>query len=219
MSRHRLVLLAGVPMLLFACLLALVATKSAPVLRLDAAISDQALRAALAHPGWRAVMAAVTVTGGPAVGITAAVLGVLGLVLAGRRRDAGFVAAAALTSTVMRLIVLNTVDRPRPALRLTATSGWSFPSGHTTSAAVTAVVVIVVGRPLLARAWQRRSLTAAALAWAAAVGVSRVALVAHWPTDVLAAWLMVTGIVVALLALRQPQPQPRLPHSAEPAEA
>jgi undecaprenyl-diphosphatase len=203
MSRHRFLLLAGVPALLFFCLLALVTTKTAAVLRLDAAISDQALRIALAHPDWRAVMAAVTVTGGPAVGTTVAVLGVIGLAFAGRRRDAGFVAAAVLASTGVRLLVLNTVDRPRPALRLAAASGWSFPSGHTTSAAVTAAVVIVLGRSLLARLWQRRALTAAALVWAAAVGVSRVALVVHWPTDVLAAWLMVTSIVLALLPLRR----------------
>ncbi|MFI5894600.1 phosphatase PAP2 family protein [Actinoplanes sp. NPDC051513] len=154
-------------------------------------------------------MSAITATGGPVVVTIGAVLAVLGLAAARRRQDAVFVAVAVLTCIGFRLIVVNLVARPRPADRLVAAAGWSFPSGHTTASAVAAVAVIVVGGRLLRRTWQRWALTAAALAWAVAVGVSRVALVVHWPTDVLGAWLFVGTIVFALGAVRAVAGTPR----------
>jgi undecaprenyl-diphosphatase len=203
MSPRRRLLLSGVPALLFLCLLVLVATKNAAVLRFDAAISATALRGALAHPGWRALMSVITDTGAPVVMITAAVLAVAALAIAGRRGDAVFVAAVALASTGIRLVVLQAVARPRPAARLVPAAGWSFPSGHTTGSATAAAVILVLGLPVLARASQRVALTAVVLTWAGAVGLSRVALVVHWPTDVIAAWLLVTSVVVALMPDRR----------------
>jgi undecaprenyl-diphosphatase len=203
MFRRRLVAVAGASALLFGCLLVLVRLKAPLLLRADAAISAHALQVALAHPGWRGFMTAVTVTGGPVAGWTLSVVMIGGLAVARRWRDAVWVAGVVLASTLIRLLVLNTVDRPRPGLRLVAASGWSFPSGHTTGSAATAAVLIVVGRSVLTRAWQRNALTAAALGYAVAVGVSRVALVVHWPTDVLGAWLLVTAVVCALSPLRR----------------
>lgn len=200
MLRRRL-LLAGAPALGFLVLLVLVATHTPVILRTDAAVSAAALRVALDHPAWRAAMATITATGGPAVNTTVAVLGVALLLVAGRRRSAALVAAIVLCSTVARLLVLHTLARPRPAVRLAPASGWSFPSGHSTAAAATAAAVVVVGVPLLAHLWQRVAVTAVVLGWAVAVGLSRVALVVHWPADVLAAWLMVTSIAVAVAQL------------------
>jgi undecaprenyl-diphosphatase len=56
---------------------------------------------------------------------------------------------------------------------------------------------------LLASGRSRRLLAAVASAWAAAVAVSRVALVVHWPTDVPGSWLLVLAIVPALAILWQ----------------
>lgn len=81
-------------------------------------------------------------------------------------------------------------DRPRPDLVAHAveTLGSSFPSGHATLAAAT---YLTVGA-LLAHAQERRRVKtyihATAILLALLIGVSRVYLGVHWPTDVLAGW-------------------------------
>lgn len=90
------------------------------------------------------------------------------------------------------------VDRPRPDLVPHAMHALSpsFPSGH---AATAAVVYLSVGA-LLARALPRLRLRVFALSVAVlitlGVGVSRIYLGVHWPTDVLAGWTI--GAVWAL---------------------
>jgi undecaprenyl-diphosphatase len=83
-------------------------------------------------------------------------------------------------------------DRTRPSLIAPEAlpGDPSFPSGH---AAAAAVVYLTLGL-LLARTLPRRALkvyvVALGVALAVAVGVSRVYLGVHWPTDVLAGWAL-----------------------------
>jgi undecaprenyl-diphosphatase len=89
--------------------------------------------------------------------------------------------------------------RPRPDLvpRSAYSSGASFPSGQSMMSAIT---YLTLGA-LLARSQERKRLKAYFFLVAALltfmVGVSRVYLGVHWPTDVLAGW--VAGAVWALL--------------------
>src|SRR5690606_17887560 len=70
---------------------------------------------------------------------------------------------------------------------------WSFPSGHATSSAV---VYLTLGA-LLTRVQPRRRIKAyvlgVALALTLLVGLSRVYLGVHWPSDVLAGWALGAG--------------------------
>ncbi len=91
------------------------------------------------------------------------------------------------------------IDRPRPALwpLIAPEYGTSFPSGHSAYAAALAGVLIVCGWQ-----WGRRLRWLAvfiALSWAGLMGVSRVYLGAHYPTDVLAGWAL-GGWWVAVLS-------------------
>jgi undecaprenyl-diphosphatase len=203
-GRRRLVIVSAVAAVLFALLSALVAAHAGPLLRLDAAISSAALRVALGHPGWRAFALAITTTGGPAPVTAATVAAVALLVVMGRRRDAVFVAVSMAGSTAVRLLVLNAIARPRPIARLAPAAGFSFPSGHTTGSAAAALTALAVLWPLL-RGRRRGIVAGAVLVWAAAVGLSRVALVVHWPSDVLGGWLLATTVVLAAaVVLRRP---------------
>ncbi|MGW3814437.1 phosphatase PAP2 family protein [Streptomyces sp. NPDC005046] len=89
----------------------------------------------------------------------------------------------------VRFAVMSLVARPRPPLADWAThaSGWSFPSGHTTTSAVTGGLLVLA---VLARAPRcGRTLVLLSAGWAVLVGLSRVYLGVHWFSDVLGGWL------------------------------
>ncbi|MET8043307.1 phosphatase PAP2 family protein [Micromonospora sp. NPDC005215] len=185
------VLLVGWATVAFVLLALLVAGSAGPVPRLDAWVSSAAYAAAMAHPLWRASMAAVTVTGSTAVLGPLTALGCVILLVFGRWRQAVFAAVAMTTTVCLRLVVLAVVARARPVDQLASASSYSFPSGHSTVSAATALILLVVCWPLLRLRRSRILLAVAAGGWALSVGVSRVALVVHWPSDIIGAWLFV----------------------------
>jgi undecaprenyl-diphosphatase len=111
---------------------------------------------------------------------------------------AAFAALALTVTPLARLIVLGLVARPRPVDQPAPAASWSFPSGHTTASATAALVVVMVCWPLLRARWSRFVLAAVAGGWAVIVGVSRVALVVHWPSDVLGGWLFALTMVLGI---------------------
>ena len=90
------------------------------------------------------------------------------------------------------------VERARPdgAEALATAGGYAFPSGHSaTAVALYGALALIVARHGDARA--RRAAIAAAVALSVLVGVTRVYLGVHYPTDVLAGWLL-GGAVLAV---------------------
>jgi undecaprenyl-diphosphatase len=173
----------------------------------DTTISSAARHVALAHPLWRSTMAAVTMTGSTTVVGPIAAVGGLVLLWRRRLRAAAFVVLTLPGTLVIRLLLVNAIHRTRPEDRLAASSGWSFPSGHTTASAATALIGVLVCWSLTSRRWVRVTVAGLAALWALAVGVSRVALVVHWPSDVVGGWLLVLAVVPpAALLLRTTVP-------------
>jgi membrane-associated phospholipid phosphatase len=74
---------------------------------------------------------------------------VLFLSVVGRLWVAVFVAVSMVGSTALRLLVLNAIARPRPAVRLAPATSFSFPSGHTTESAAAALTALLVLWPFV----------------------------------------------------------------------
>ncbi|HEU4980861.1 MAG TPA: phosphatase PAP2 family protein [Solirubrobacterales bacterium] len=88
------------------------------------------------------------------------------------------------------------MSRPRPDqdAAVVDPSGFSFPSAHSASAvALYAMLALIAASAMRGRA--RGSAWTVAIALVVAIGLSRVYLGAHYPTDVLAGWL-IGGVVV-----------------------
>jgi undecaprenyl-diphosphatase len=142
-------------------------------------------------PGWiEEVGRDITALGGIGV-VSLLSLAVLGyLLLQGQRHAAVFLLVAVGGGLVLSLVLKNYFDRPRPDLVAHGARVWttSFPSGHSM---VSAVTYLTLGA-LLARVQSQRRLKAYLLLIAflvtALVGLSRVYLGVHWPTDVLSGW-------------------------------
>ncbi len=104
--------------------------------------------------------------------------------------------------------IKNTIDRPRPSLAdaLVIENSWSFPSGHTfTAISFYGLLTFFIAHNLKKR-WQRVVAYTIGLLLIIAIGVSRIFLGAHWPSDVLAsflfgiAWL---SVLVTIASIRK----------------
>jgi membrane protein DedA with SNARE-associated domain len=91
------------------------------------------------------------------------------------------------------------IDRPRPADPLVETSLSSFPSGHAAYATAYIAVALILTRRLGIVA--NAALVTIAIVLAAAIGLSRIYLRAHYWSDVAAGWGIGCGIFAALAAI------------------
>lgn len=132
----------------------------------------------------------ITALGGFAVLalLTCAVLGYLWM---RRQHRAGLVLlAGVLGAATLSPLLKEAFDRPRPELvpHMTEVYSTSFPSGHAMMSAATYLVLgMMLARVHRARRVRAYIVTVCALV-AILVGVSRVYVGVHWPTDVLAGW-------------------------------
>jgi membrane-associated phospholipid phosphatase len=116
----------------------------------------------------------------------------------------------AVASTQLVVDVLKVaVERQRPDHALTETNGFSFPSAHSaTSMAVYAMLTLLAARAVSGRL--RVAIAVAGGLVVVAIGLTRIHLGAHYPTDVLAGWLTGAVIVLGSWALARRIPLPRL---------
>lgn len=140
-----------------------------------------------------------TALGGTAILLLLVGATALYLLLLGKRHGALFVLVAVGSGQLLSSLFKWGFDRPRPDLVPHGTFVYtaSFPSGHAMMAAIT---YLTLGA-LLARMHAPLALKAfflgTALGLTVLVGISRVYLGVHWPTDVLAGW--VAGSVWAIV--------------------
>lgn len=175
----------------FAVVLALVAAGWAPLRGLDqevvaalnARVSDQPL-----------VVTALTVLtwlGGAQAGTLLVCSLTVYLLVRRLPRLAVYVAVTGIGAAVLNTGAKALVDRTRPEVDIpvATVSGLSFPSGHAMGSAITYGVLLLVFLPLLTPR-RRRWAVVAVVALVLLIGLTRVALGVHYPSDVVGGWLL-----------------------------
>jgi diacylglycerol kinase family enzyme/membrane-associated phospholipid phosphatase len=130
--------------------------------------------------------------------ITIAFVAIVGwLAYRKRIRQAAWVAVAGLVTPGAWGLAKQIVDRPRPVVETGRLQipGLSFPSGHSTEIATLMGVLIVLTWQGVKRPWLRQLLIGCWLVLIILVGADRVFLGRHYPSDVLAGWLLGVFIV------------------------
>lgn len=119
-------------------------------------------------------------------------LAIFGLLLLRRGRGALFVAAVLVSGITLSTLIKGWVGRPRPQLvaHLDQVSSMSFPSGHALNSTLFYLAVTLIIAPLITHRTARWFLYGLAISSSLAIGISRVALGVHWPSDVLASWVI-----------------------------
>lgn len=143
----------------------------------------------------RRLMLDVTTLGNNGLLAMVAVLAVGFLIVAGKRRLGGLLGAGIALGIAASAILKIAYDRPRPDIvtHLVSVDTASFPSGH----AMNSAVVYLTMAALLARGQAVRGarlyIQTVGVALTLMIGLSRVYLGVHWPTDVLLGWVFGAG--------------------------
>jgi membrane-associated phospholipid phosphatase len=154
---------------------------------IDRSLLNAAYQIGVKHPVWVQFWDGLSIALGPTplrlVGLVAAVAA---LVRRNVRAALVLVACAPLNGFVTTA-AKGLANRPRPSTMLVAAPSTSFPSGHALEATATFLALLSFLLPML-----RRSMRCVAIAVSAVsmllVGVARVALNVHYPSDVMAGW-------------------------------
>lgn len=163
---------------------------------------DRAIYEAL-YAGHRPALAAVargfTALGEPTVLIGAGVASALWLWYAGHRHLPFILIAVTMLGRGLSEAQKYWIGRERPDLEahLVVVKSQSFPSGHATSSMI---FYMVMALTLTAGTRWHRLAAAGAFILSLLIGISRVMLGVHWPSDVVGGWSF--GLLWVLLTLR-----------------
>ena len=175
--------------------------KTTPSFPIDLAI-ERALQS-INSPIFAALMSFISWPGFSPQSFIISALIVVAIYMFGLKWEAITALIAALLPPLVNVLVKDWIRRPRPTIDLVNVFGvlnsYSFPSGH---------VMFYVGffgflwflvYTLLKRSWRRTLLLIFLGSLIALVGISRIYLGQHWPSDVLGAYLLGGLTLVAIL--------------------
>jgi YegS/Rv2252/BmrU family lipid kinase len=142
---------------------------------------------------------------------------VVPLFLRGHRRAAVFAAVVMISASLLTTGVKLFYGRARPTWQdpVHRLVSKSFPSGHASSAAALAGVLMVLALMLIRKANARRAVYVGAVLLALVIGYDRVLLGRHFPTDVIGGWLLGAFVVLVWLSVYSPLPRSHA-ESADP---
>ena len=172
----------------------------------SAVFLDEPIRSAvhsLASPALTAVMRVLTNLGARAFLIPAGIVAAALLLWNRKRREAALLGAAVTGGTLVSeaLKLLFRRARPDPFFGFEAPHSYAFPSGHAVSSVCFyGVLALLLAQTLRSRG-ARAALWTVAVALAGLVGLSRVYLGVHYPSDVLGGYALAVVWVAAVRAL------------------
>ena len=170
---------------------------------IDSSALDALHRYGVAHPAWVTSWDVFcTVLGPTAFRLLALVVIVVALV---RRnlRVALFLVISVELSGLVTEIAKQAADRPRPVTALVSAHSTAFPSGHAVGVMIGVLALLTVALPVVhgpLRPW----LIALGAVIIVAIGIGRVVLNVHHPSDVLAGWALGYAYFVACLLMVPP---------------
>jgi undecaprenyl-diphosphatase len=124
----------------------------------------------------------------------AALVAALLLARGGRRGQGVYVVLALVVAQLLNVALKELVKRSPPATDAASASTYAYPSGHTMAATSLAAALVFVAWPTR---WRIPALVGG-VSFALLMGLSRVYLTVHWPSDVVAGWLLGSGVAVWL---------------------
>ncbi|WP_407890002.1 phosphatase PAP2 family protein [Levilactobacillus sp. N40-8-2] len=133
----------------------------------------------------------ITKSGNPQPVTWVTLLIIAGLVIARRYRGALFLGWNVLFwAGIGNSVIKHVVRRDRPTVdRLVAASSYSFPSGHAITAMLLwGTVIVLIGWSLRHHSGWRWLLIVVLSLWIVVIGLSRVYMGVHYPSDVVAGW-------------------------------
>ena len=130
------------------------------------------------------------------------------LVVRGFRRPATWLVVVMTGCWASTLLLKALVDRERPPYALGTLPDASFPSGHSSTIACAAGVTLVLATLFVRRRNQRRLVAGVVSTVAVLVGLDRLLLGVHWPSDVVAGFALGALWVLVAAAVADPTPRP-----------
>ncbi|MDT8282883.1 MAG: phosphatase PAP2 family protein [Gammaproteobacteria bacterium] len=157
---------------------------------------DSSDSARLTSPEWvTAFWRGLTWLGDTTQLIVLAVLAIFGMLYLRRWFNALFITGIMLSGIALSTLLKHWIARPRPQLvaHLDHVSSPSFPSGHALNNTLFYLTMALLLVPMLRRQISRWALYTSAISLSLMIGISRIALGVHWPSDVLAGWIIATA--------------------------
>jgi undecaprenyl-diphosphatase len=160
-------------------------------------------RYAVAHPGWVTAWNVFCTVLGPTVFCLATLIVIVFALVRRNVRVALFLVISVELTGILTEIAKYAANRPRPATALVSAASTSFPSGHAFCVMVGVLALLTVVLPVLHRPLRAWLIALGALA-IVAIGIGRVVLNVHHPSDVIAGWAIGYAYFVACVLMVTP---------------
>jgi membrane-associated phospholipid phosphatase len=169
----------------------------------DSSALEALHRYGAARPVWVTAWDVFCTVLGPAAFRLMAVVVIVAALLRRDLRVALFLLISVELSGLVVEIAKRAADRPRPVTALVSAPSTAFPSGHAVGVLVAVLALLTVALPMLRRRL-RVWLMALGTVVVVAIGIGRVVLNVHHPSEVLGGWALGYAYFVACLLLVPP---------------